>query len=69
MNYPVLIAFLLQQWLHERASVLRHTIMPVLLFINTVFVAYTLSKVIQNTRHLFIYLILFCTEITRSPRI
>jgi hypothetical protein len=30
-GYVVLIAFPLQQWLHERAGVLRYSIMPVLL--------------------------------------
>ena len=31
-EYVIFIAFTLQQWLHERASILRHTTLPVLLW-------------------------------------
>jgi hypothetical protein len=32
-QYVILIAFLLQQWLRERASMLRYSTLPVLLYI------------------------------------
>jgi len=36
-QYVILIAFLLRQWLHERASVLRYTYIPVLLTYSRVY--------------------------------
>ena len=35
-EYIILIAFPLQEWLHERASVLRYTILSVLLELSTI---------------------------------
>jgi hypothetical protein len=34
-EYVILIAFLLQQWLHKRASVLRYSTWPVLLIVKS----------------------------------